>query len=324
MYKMDWEISFSTSNGRRYNLGLLAECEIVSSVDNLTDTATIILPEANMNKVFNVQGELSRGTEIKIQLGYDDNLKTEFVGFIREITTNDSSLKIVCEDALYLYRNKVNDVELKATNIKQIATLISSQIDPTYKVISDYTITYEKFVIHQATAFDVLKKLQSETKANVYFNTEKKELHIHPPYIEKGGDVVYSMQHNIEQSSLEYKKAIDKQYEIIVESTDTKGKTRKITAGTTGGDQVTLKVGAMSVADMKKIANAELLKRSSDGYEGTFDAWLVPFVQPTYSAVVVDSDYPYKDGRYYVVSVTTNFSEGGAKRTIQLGVKLSR
>ena len=323
MFNMDWKITFITSEGKKYNLGLLAECEIISSVDNLTDSAVIILPESNLNDVFNVQGTLKRGTQVIIELGYDGKLKTEFVGYIHMITTNDSSLKIICEDALYLYRNKVKDIELKETNLKKIAELVSMQIDPSYKVISDYNITYEKFVIHQATGFDVLKKLQSETKANIYFNTEKKELHIHPPYIEKGGDVLYSMQHNIEQSSLEYKKAIDKKYEITVESTNTKGKTRKITSGTTGGDQITIKVGAMSEADMKKIANSELLKRSSDGYEGSFDAWLVPFVHPTYSAYIKDKDYPYKDGRYYVVSVTTNFSASGAKRTVQLGIKLS-
>ncbi len=79
----------------------------------------------------------------------------------------------------------------------------------------------------------------------------------------------------------------------------------------------------MSENDMRKIANAELIKRNSDGYDGSFDAWLVPFVQPTYTAIVHDNDYSYKDGRYYVVSVSTTFSESGAKRTIQLGIKLS-
>ena len=206
--------------------------------------------------------------------------------------------------------------------MKSIARLLVDQIDPSYTVLCDYDIAYEKFVVHQATAYDVLKKLQSETKANIYFNTEKKQLHIHPPYVEKGGEVRYSMQRNIEQSSLEYKRAIDKKIEVTIESTDIKGNTKKITSGTTGGDKVTIKMGSMSEADMRKIADAELLKRSADGYEGSFDAWLVPFVQPTYSAIVKDSDYPYKDGRYYVVSVTTNFSESGGKRTVQLGVKL--
>ncbi len=319
---MDWDIRFN-NDGRRYRLGVLAECEITASVDNLTDTAVIVLPEAKMNNVFDIQKSIKRGTEVIIKLGYNEVLKTEFVGYIKEITTNDSTLKIHCEDALFLFRKSVQDKELKLTNVKEIAELLVSQIDTSFKVICDYNIAYEKFVFHEATAYDVLNKLQQETKANIYFNTEKKELHIHPPYVEKGGTVGYSLQQNIEQSSLEYKRAIDKIVEITIESIDSKGKVKKITEGTTGGDKISLKVGAMSEADMRKIANAELVKRNSDGYDGSFDAWLEPFVQPTYTAIVQDSDYPYKDGRYYVISVTTNFSESGAKRGVQLGVKLS-
>ncbi len=141
--------------------------------------------------------------------------------------------------------------------------------------------------------------------------------------MEKGGEAIYSMQRNVESSSLEYKMAIDRKVEVTVESVDTKGKVHRETVGNSGGDKVTLKVGAIAGTDVKKIADAELIRRSADAYEGTFDGWLVPIVQPTYSAIVRDEDYPEKEGRYYVVAVTTNVSESGAKRTVTLGVKLA-
>jgi hypothetical protein len=78
----------------------------------------------------------------------------------------------------------------------------------------------------------------------------------------------------------------------------------------------------MSEADMIKVANAALIKNSFDGYSGSFDGWLIPFIKPTYSARIEDADYPYKDGNYYVVSVKTNFSESGGVRTITPGIKL--
>ena len=171
--------------------------------------------------------------------------------------------------------------------------------------------------------FDVLKKLAEETKANIYFNTEKKELHIHPPYLEKAGEVIYSMQRNVEKSSLEFKKALDRKVEVTVESTNVAGKIESYTAGTTGGDKVTLKVGSVSKADLKKIADAELIRRSADMYEGAIDTWLIPFVQPTYTAKIKDEDYPEKDGKYYVVGVNTSVSESGGKRTVKLGIKVS-
>jgi hypothetical protein len=321
MFTMDWNIVFDNT-GKKLKLGILAECEIVCSVDNLADTATIVLPEAVMNQVLNLENKINRGSGVLIQLGYDGNLVTEFEGFVQDITTNDSTLKIVCEDALFLFRVGVPDVELKPSSLESIAQYLIDKIDPSFSLSCDYDISYEKFVIHQATGLDVLKKLQEETKANIYFDTTNKVLHIHPLYIEKAGMVRYSMQQNIEKSTLEYKRAIDKKVEVTVESTDSKGKVTSITAGTTGGDKINLKVGPMTATDMKKLADAALRKNSFDGYSGSFDGWLIPFVKPTYSARIEDQDYPYKDGNYYVVGVKTNFSESGGVRTITPGIKL--
>ena len=322
MLNIDWNIEFKT-NGQRYQLGMLAECEVFSSVENLADTATIILPEAVMNEVLNFENKLIRGSEVVIKMGYDNALETEFTGYIQDITNNDSSLKIICEDALFLFRVGIPDIELKPTSLSKIAHYLIDEIDSSFTLKCTYDINYEKFTIHQATAYDVLKKIQAETKANIYFNTELKELHIHPPYLEKGGEVFYSLQKNVENSSLEFDNKLDSKVEITIESTDLKGTVHKVTSGTTGGNKVTLKVGAMDEASMRRIADAELIKRNAAGYEGSFDTWLVPFVKPTYSARIKDEDYPDKTAWYYVASVVTNLSESGAKRTITPSIKIS-
>lgn len=321
MLDMDWYIRFTT-NGKRYRLATVEGIEIECSVDNLVDVAKITLPESVWNEVLNLEGKIKRGSEVLIQLGYNDKLETEFVGYVQKIT-NDGSLIIHCEDALFLFRTAVPDVELKPTSVKKIAEYIIANVDSSFSLNCDYDISYEKFTIHQATGYDVLKKLQEETKGNFYFDTEKKVLHIHPPYVEKAGDVVYSMHLNVENSSLEYKEAIDKRVEITVEKTDINGKVTSVTKGTTGGDKKTLKLGNIADADLDKIADAELLKNSYDGYEGSFDTWLVPFVKPGYSALIIDHDYPHKKGKYYVVSVKTSFSSSGGVRTITPGIKLS-
>lgn len=322
MYNIIWEIKFKTE-GSTYSLQTVSSIDIECNVDNLSDTAVITLPEAVMNQVLNIGNEVKRGSEVIIKAGYDKKMETEFVGFVQDIVTNDSSLKIKCEDALFRFRKGVKDVELKPTSLPKIAQYLINQIDTSFTLKCDYDITYEKFVIHSATGYDVLKKLAEETKANIYFNTEKKELHIHPPYIEKGGEVIYSMQRNVENSSLEFKKAIDRKIEVTVEKTNLSGKIETFTTGTTGGDKVTLKVGSVSNADLKKIAEAELIRRSADMYEGSIDTWAIPFVQPTYSAKIKDEDYPEKDGKYYVVGVNTSISEGGFKRTVKIGIKVS-
>lgn len=318
---MSWYIRFTTE-GKRYRLATIESVEIESSVDNLVDVATIVLPESVWNDVLNLEGKIKRGSEVLIQLGYDNKLQTEFVGYVQKIT-NDGSLTIHCEDALYLFRTDVPDVELKPTSVKKIVEYVLQHVDSSYSLSCDYDIAYEKFVIHQATGYDVLKKLQEETKGNFYFDTDQKVLHIHPPYAEKAGDVQYSMHLNIEDSSLEYKEAIDKKVEITVEKTDAKGRVVSVTRGTTGGDKKTLKLGNVADADLNRIADAELLKSSYDGYEGSFNTWLIPFVKPSFTALIIDEDYPYKHGRYYISSVKTSFSSSGGVRTITPTIKLS-
>lgn len=319
---IDWYIEFN-NNGKRTQLGLLSECEVMKSVENLTDTAVIILPEAVMNEALNFEKKIARGTEVLIEMGYNSVYRTEFKGYVQDIVNSDSSLKIICEDALFLFRTGVPSIEMKPTTMKSVGQYVIDNIDKSYTLDCTYPINYEKFTIHQATGFDVLKKLQDETTAQIYFDTEAKVLHIHPPYVNKGGEVIYSMQKNIETSSLEFKNKLDYKVEVTVESTDIKGKVHQVTAGTTGGDKVKIRVGAMDLASMERIANAELLKSNASGYEGSFDAWLEPMVKPTFSARIKDEDYPDKTAWYYVASVTTNLSAAGVVRTVTPSIKLS-
>lgn len=322
MYNIDWNIRFET-DGKKYQLAMLAECDIYSSVENLVDTATIILPETVMNDPLNFENKIKRGSSVIIEMGYDGVLETEFEGYIQEITANDSSLKIICEDALFLMRVGIPDIELTPTSVQKIAQYVVDNVDAALSVKCSYDFNYEKFVVHQATGFDVLKKLQEDTEANIFFDTVTKTLHIHPPFTEKGGEVFYSMQKNVEASSLEFDNKTDTKVEVTIESTDLNGNVRQYVTGTTGGDKVTIKAPSISEASMKELAAVVLKNRSAPGYTGTFDTWLIPFVRPTYSARIKDEDYLDKLGWYYVKTVNTNLSEAGGKRTITPGIRLS-
>ena len=212
---------------------------------------------------------------------------------------------------------------LKPTSVKKIAEYVCSEIGEGYKVVVEGDLAYEKFVIHQATGYDVLMNLQEETKYNIYFNTEKKELHIHPPFTEKGGYVIYCMQKNIEKSSLEYKKAIDRKFELTIEKTKKDGTVVTEKIGQSGGETKTLKVGSLDAKSVKMRAEAEFKEFASDRYEGSFDTWLIPYCEPTYSAKIVDFDYPEQSAIYYVKATKVNISSSGGVRTITPGIKLA-
>src|SRR5690625_8040219 len=133
---------------------------------------------------------------------------------------------------------------MKPASISQIANYLIQNIDPLINLDSDYTIDYEKFTIHHATAFDVLKKLQEETGADIYF--ENNTLHIHPAYTRKGGDVDYSPQINIENFGLEYKTAQDKRVEVVIENVALVGTISSYTAVHPCGTKIKLWIGRMT------------------------------------------------------------------------------
>lgn len=320
---MSWDIRFETA-GNTYQLQMMAECQIEKSVDNLTDTATIVLPASVMNETLAFNGKIKRGSSVKIRLGYDNNLINEFSGFVKDITTNDSSLQINCEDALFLFRKGVGNLEMKDVVLKDVAQYVLNELNPEFSLDCNYSVGYEKFTVYKATGFVVLKKIQEETGANVYFDTENKVLHIHPPYSEVGNDVYYSYQHNIEEgASLEFKTRQDYKAEIIIESTDKNGNVRKVKAGTPGGDKISFKKGPLTKESMQKIADEELKKQTAAGYEGDFPAWLVPYVQTGDQVRIKDEDYPEKTGFYFAKAVKTSFTNNGGERKITPGIKLS-
>lgn len=321
-YQLNWEIKFLTEE-KKFRLGILAECEIIKSVENLADTATIILPEAYLNQVFDLEQKIKRGSEVHIYLGYDGDLVKEFTGYIRQINTNDSSLRIECEDALFLFRKSVKDIQLNKTKVSAIANYLINQVDGSFQLKCDYDIAFDKFVIYQATAYEVLKKLQEETGANIYFDTESKTLHIHPPFVERTGKVIYDLHKNVEKSSLNYKTSEDRKVEVTVESVNANGQVISYTTGTTGGERVTKKVSSINMEGIKIIAKNEYTNRLQDAYEGDLTAWLIPYCEPTYTAEIRDSDYPYKNGLYYVKQTKVNFSQNGGVRVVTPGIKLS-
>lgn len=304
-----------------YRLGLIESAEVHKSVDLLAQTATIILPGVLYNQALEHEKHIKPGDAVLVEFGYDDELREEFRGWVERIDTDDDSLTINCEDDMYLTRKPVKDKQFGNTSIKAIAKYCLSEIGMS-KLECDYDITFEKFVISSANAFDVFKKLKEETRAQIYMVGDT--MHIHPPYVQKGGDVVYDFAVNIESSDLKYRNKDDRKFEVEVEGIGLDGKRKKVTVGVTGGEKRSIKLtSAMSDAEMKKLGNAELSYLTYDGYEGSITGWLIPYVEPTWTAKIKDADYEYKTGFYYVNAVTTSISESGGVRKVEIGRKLA-
>ena len=302
---------------------MLDSATITRSVEQLSDTAEIVLPGAHFNKALEIESKIKRGDAVMIQLGYnveipEEDFFDEFSGFVESIATDDGSIKIKCEDGLFKFRVAIEDKEFVAPTLNTILTYI---LQPGYTLDCTYSFSYDKYVIQGCTAYDVLKKIQDETKANIYL--KDKVLHVHPQYEDIFGSASYSFQENIEKSSLEYKNAEDRPVLVTVEGKGIDGKVIKATAGVTGGDAVTLKIdGVSNITTLKTLATEQLKIKSYTGYSGSFTGWLIPYCDAGYKVILSDSDYEYKSGNYYVTEVVTKIAKI-CERTIKLGKKIS-
>ena len=316
MLRMDFDIVIG-----KYRLKMVDSVKVKHSVEQLSDTATVTLPAMVEGKALEVESKLHAGDKVTVKLGYDGKLETEFEGYLKAINTDNGNLTLECEDAIYLFDKKVDDVELTGIGMKALLEKVVAQVDPSYQVQTEFDFTWDKFVFYHATARDVLKKVQDETKANIWFH--EGALHVQPQYAQASGKtVVFDFSRNIESSNLKYRKASDKKVEVTVKMTNAAGKSFEKSAGAPGGKSIKKVVSGVSETQLATLAKNEHNLWCYDGYEGSFTGWLIPYVQPGDAVKIVDEDYPNKQGVYYVTGTEINFSKEGGKRTVSLGRRL--
>ena len=182
-------------------------------------------------------------------------------------------------------------------------------------------IKIDSFTVIHATGLELLNKLKEVANIEVLFDGNT--LIARLPFSGKGKVVKYDFAKNIEKSSLKFIKSEDKKVLIKVIGIDKKNKKTIVEVGEKGGDKLTVhRYNILDKNALKLIGEQEIKKYTYDGYEGSFTGWLVPFCNPSDSVSLRDSGYAEKNGRYYVTSVSINFSSNGGFRKIELGVKL--
>jgi hypothetical protein len=313
MFDINWHITIGN-----YKLTMLDSVEIVRSVEQLSDTATIVLPGSCFNKAIEIEQKIRRGNKVTIQLGYNGRFTTEFEGYLESIATDDGSISLKCEDPLFTFRVPIQDKELVNPTVTDILNYV---LPHGFDLKCDYAFKYDKYVIKDQTSYQVLKKIQEETKANIYLKGTV--LHVHSKYQEIFGFAEYSFQENIEESDLKYMNADERKLEVTVEGKGRDGKVLRAMVGEKGGDVLSWKINGISDLDsLYSLANEQLKTLSYTGYSGSFDGWLEPYCDAGYSVLLTDTDYEYKSGKYYVLEVQTKLSASGGERTIKIGKKL--
>lgn len=305
-----------------WRLGMVEKVEVRRSVEQLSDTAVITLPGAEYNVALDVEQKIHRGDRVVINLGYEEvGMVQEFEGWLQRIGTDNGAIILECEDDLFRFRKSIPDAQLKNVSLSSLLDLVIAGVGGGFKVDCSYSWTYEKFVINSATGFDVLKKVQEESGADIYIDGDT--MHVHGPGEKVGNTVIYDFFQNVQDCDLTYRRTEDRRVRVVVKALLPDGKVKEREYGTTGGDSVTVKCATSDDESMRLRGESEHKRLTFDGYDGNIVTWLVPYIQPGDKAELHDPDYEYKDGAYYVRSVETEFSADGGRRTVELGYRLT-
>lgn len=312
-----------------YKFNAVHQVQVKRSVGSYVDTAEIEVPTTARLKKADSQTvseatarKFNRGDKIEIQLGYNGELKTEFKGFVSYVDFS-TPCKIECEGYSYQLKKKSINKSWKSAKLKDVLNEVISGTDiKLHKDVPDIPNINVEF--GNVPALKVLEYLKNELYLSVYF-VNWNELYVGPEQIPGNNTVVkYKFGWNvIDANSLRYKTKDDRRVKVVLKKSKKDGGKDVYTAGDADGDVKEIVVKIVPKEAMKTIADEYLSKVKFDGFEGSFNTFLQPYIEPTWAAEIEDGKYPERNGRYFVEAVDVTYGVSGARRQISISKKLS-
>lgn len=294
------------------------QVRIESSRRNLVSTASIMLPRWYSN------GYLTQvvgiGQKVNIKLGYNGSLNQEFTGYVTKIGTA-VPVEIECEDEMYkLKRTEVKPKSWKSVKLSEVIKYVAPGA-----ICEVPDISFTNYVIQgRMNAAKVLESLKDQYNLDVYYRPDSK-LYVGIGLWEKSASnaVKYDTQLNVIGHDLKFRSAESVRIKMRLESHMPDGRLVTYETGDPDGELRTSNEYNMSLADLKKIADARIKEFKFSGLEGSLTTFGVPFVNHGNVASIHDKMNDSWDGRYVIDTVNTSFGIAGYRRTLNLGRRLS-
>ncbi|OWP76839.1 hypothetical protein [Flavobacterium oreochromis] len=329
------DISIRITIANNLQFTVCQSIKIESTVQALTDTAKIELPREFRNavdavgKTINISGKsildlMKRGNSVKIELGYDGNLETEFEGYVTKIGA-EMPLLLECEDEMFQLKKAPRVTKFIKSG--KLIDILKAVLPSKYKIECNGDYSIGKWLIEDATPYNVLEELREKAGIRAYFKN---------PTTLAVGMVVdfkaekvhkFNFSENVRRgSNLKFEQKESKPLFLTVESKQSNGTILKLSKGEKGGDEKTVKLWPnMTKSELEVWANKQQTSVSYDGFEGTLDGWCYPRTKPGDAAHLYRPYYKdrHQDGRYFIESITIDVNgTDGIKRANTLSYKL--
>lgn len=301
------------------------DVQIKRSIYNLAATAVIKVP---VTAILKHSGEapthietaeaVKVGDKVEIRLGYDNQLNTEFVGYVKRLNYK-IPFEIECEDEYYQTRSVNCVFSKKETTLKQCLNTIL----PAVKLGSCADLTLKNFIVNNKPGSWVLGMLKKEYGLTVFFDING-NLYAGKAHDVQGDKVKYELRYNvIKDDDLKFQLAEDVKLKVKAVCYYKDGTKIEGELGEEGGETKTLYYyDVKNAQELKALAQEELKRYSFDGYRGKIETFLFPYALPGMVACLDDPVYQERSGNYYIESVDVSFGMSGARRNVEIGIKV--
>ncbi|MEO8589495.1 MAG: hypothetical protein ABI432_09015 [Flavobacteriales bacterium] len=285
---------------------------VESSWKTLADTAVIELP--------NVQGLLAKqvkpGQAVKIALGYDDLLVTEFEGYVSAVSPK-TPMRIECMDEMWKLRQETISQSWRSVSLADVLAFIAPNA-----IVKVPEVQLSPFRLDKVTRAEALTVVKEQYGLAVFFRGL--ELCVGVPYTfdEQPSVIQYHMQKNVASfGSLEFRRADDVKVKVKAISIRPDNSRIDVDLGDSDGEQHTLHFYNLTAAELKVQAEQKMALLKFDGYKGSLTAFGFPNCQHSQIAELADGNYPERGGRYFIDAVTVSYGDNGYRREATLGKK---
>lgn len=303
---------------RAWSFDFVNAVEITRDTEKLTTEAKIIMPKkVKWDKEDKIP--VKRGDSVKISLGYDDNLQTAFVGYVRDVGFK-TPIVITCEDEMFklkqmptkkkAYRSVSLETLLKDQGISYRLNIMGEQALGAYRVTADTVAA----LLGKLSEQGIRSFFRYENGAPVLYCGVLFERDTRPAQVFKTGLNIISDQ------SLQQQKAENMRLRVKAVSLMPDNKKIKVEVGDADGEHRTLHTYNKTESELKAWAEQEIKRLKRDGLTGSFTTFGHTLVNCLDAiGIVIDG---VKSGVYQVKKNIVKYGDGGYRQEITLGLRV--
>lgn len=268
---------------KTWRFSAVHNCTIVEDTEALTDTCELELPKNIKWEGYTSENNhppIKRGDKVIVKIGYDEELETRFVGYVRSVDAH-TPVRIKCEDQMFLLKQtKLIPTSFKKATLQEVITYLLAETGIEFELI-DKNIQIGKYRIVKSTVAEELQELRERYLLSSYFRNinNKTVLYVGLKFpLDNRKKVVFTHGKNIISESLEYRRKEDIQVRVEAVSFGKKHKKTTIEVGDKEGDIIKMRIDGLTATELEKYALQALERYKQNGLKGSFETFGVPEV----------------------------------------------